>query len=96
MTKKDLIRKVQDRLMDCPSRDVAFAVNIVFAAMTAALKREERIDVRGFGSFTVRHRQSGSARNPRSGETVRMEARRVPFFKAGKEIRKRMNISNEL
>ncbi|PKN59877.1 MAG: integration host factor subunit beta [Deltaproteobacteria bacterium HGW-Deltaproteobacteria-11] len=91
MTKKDLIRKVQNRLEDCPSRDVAFAVNIIFAAMTEALKNDERIDVRGFGSFTVRRRHARKARNPRSGDPVYVEARRAPFFKMGKDIKKRMN-----
>jgi integration host factor subunit beta len=91
MTKKDLIRKVQDRLRDCPPRDVAFAVNVLFAAMTEALKKDERIDVRGFGSFTVRSRHARKARKPRSGAAVQVEARRAPFFKVGKDIKKRMN-----
>ncbi len=91
MTKKDLIRNVQNRLKDCPSRDVAFAVNIIFTSMTQALKRDERIDVRGFGSFTVRRRHARKARNPRNGAAVQVEARRVPFFKVGKDIKKRMN-----
>lgn len=91
MTKKDLIRKVQNRLKDCPSRDVAFAVNVIFSAMTEALKKDERIDVRGFGSFTIRRRHARKARNPRSGNSVHVEARRAPFFKAGKDIKKRMN-----
>jgi integration host factor subunit beta len=91
MTKKDLIRKVQERLKDCPSRDVAFAVNVIFAAMTEALKKDERIDLRGFGSFTVRRRHARKARNPRSGALVHVGARRAPFFKMGKDIKKRMN-----
>ncbi|MDO9558140.1 MAG: HU family DNA-binding protein [Syntrophales bacterium] len=91
MTKKDLIGKVQNQLKDCPSRDVAFAVNIVFAAMAGALQKDERIDVRGFGSFSVRRRHARKARNPRSGDPVHVEARRAPFFKMGKDIKKRMN-----
>ncbi|MFH1081524.1 MAG: HU family DNA-binding protein [Pseudomonadota bacterium] len=91
MTKKDLIRKVQNRLKDYPSRGVAIAVSIIFAAMTEALKRDERVDMRGFGSFTVRRRHARKARNPRNGASVRVEARRAPFFKVGKDIKKRMN-----
>ena len=91
MTKKDLIRMVQRRVKDFPSKDVALAVNIIFAAMTEALKKDERIDVRGFGSFTVRRRHARKARNPRSGASVHVETRRAPFFKAGKDIKKRMN-----
>lgn len=91
MTRKDLIRELQNRLQDCPSREMAFAVNVIFAAMTEALKKDERIDVRGFGSFTVRRRQARKARNPRSGAQVHVEARCVPVFKAGKDINRRMN-----
>jgi integration host factor beta subunit len=91
MTKKDLIRKVREQLRDCPAGDAAFAVNIIFDAMTAALKNGERIDVRGFGNFTVRSRHARKARNPRSGAPVELEARRTPFFKVGKELHERMN-----
>lgn len=91
MTKKDLIRKVQEKLRDCPVRDVAFAVNIIFAAMTEALSKGERIDVRGFGNFTVRRRHARKARNPRSGAHVQVDERRTPFFKVGKELYERMN-----
>jgi integration host factor subunit beta len=91
MTKKDLIRKVQEQLGDCPARDAAFAVNIIFEAMTEALRKGERIDVRGFGNFTVRRRHARKARNPQSGDAVQVEARRMPFFKVGKELHERMN-----
>lgn len=91
MTKKDLIRKIQERLRDCPARDAAVAVNIIFNTMTQALKKGERIDVRGFGNFTVRSRRARKARNPRSGDPVQVEARRTPFFRVGKELHERMN-----
>jgi len=91
MTKKDLIRKVSEQLRDCSPRDAAFTVNTIFDAMTKALRKGERIDVRGFGNFTVRCRHARKARNPRSGESVRVETRRTPFFKVGKELHERMN-----
>jgi nucleoid DNA-binding protein len=91
MTKNDLIRKVQDALKDCPPKDVAFAVNILFAGMTEALKKEERIDVRGFGNFTVRRRPARQARNPRNGTPVNIGERRVAFFKTGRELQERIN-----
>ena len=91
MTKNDLVRKVQDRWKDCSTKDVAFAVNILFDAMTEALRRGERIDVRGFGNFTVRRRHACQARNPRSGAPVQVDERRTPFFKVGKELHERMN-----
>jgi integration host factor beta subunit len=91
MTKKDLIRSVRERLRDCPAGDVAFAVNRIFAGMAAALKNGERIDVRGFGNFTVRRRRARKARNPRSGAPVALDVRRTPFFKIGKELHERIN-----
>jgi integration host factor subunit beta len=91
MTKNDLVRKVQDRWKDCSTKDVAFAVNILFDAMTEALRRGERIDVRGFGNFTIRRRRARSARNPQNGAPVQLEARRVPFFKAGRKLQRKMN-----
>jgi integration host factor subunit beta len=91
MTKSDLVKKVQITLPDCPARDVAVAVDIVFGAMTRAMKNNERIDVRGFGNFTVRERRPRQARNPRSGSPVQVDARRVPFFKVGKELQTRIN-----
>ena len=91
MTKNELIQKVQNLLKDCSAKDVAFAVNIVFAAMTKALQRGERIDMRGFGNFAIRRRHARVARNPQNGASVQLEARRVPFFKVGRELQKRMN-----
>ena len=91
MTKKDLIRKLSERLADCSAGDAAVAVNLVFDAMTAALKRGERIDVRGFGQFSVRRRQARRARNPLTGESVQMDARRTTFFRVGKELHERIN-----
>jgi|WetSurMetagenome_2_1015567.scaffolds.fasta_scaffold1143681_2 integration host factor beta subunit len=95
MTKNNLVRQVQDRLKDCAAKDVSFAVNVLFAAMTEALRRGERIDVRGFGNFTIRRRPARAARNPQNGASVQLEARRVPFFKVGRELQKRMNSPNE-
>jgi integration host factor subunit beta len=92
MTKKDLIRDAQSRLNDCPAKDVAYAVNLIFTAMTEAFKRNERIDLRGFGSFAIRCRRARLARNPKNGSSVQMEAKRVPLFKVGKELKERINV----
>ena len=91
MTKNDLIRSVQGDLKDCPPKDLAVAVNIVFATMAVALKKGERIDVRGFGNFTVRRRCARQARNPRNGTPVKLGERRAAFFKVGRELRERIN-----
>ncbi|MDO9529635.1 MAG: HU family DNA-binding protein [Syntrophales bacterium] len=88
MTKRDLIEKVQERLEDYPKKDVDFAVNIIFQAMTGALLRNERIDIRGLGNFTVKSRDSREGRNPKTGAIVDVPSRKVPFFKVGKELRK--------
>ncbi len=88
MTKRDLIEKVQERLEVYPKKDVDFAVNIIFQAMTDALLKNERIDVRGFGNFTVKSRNSRKGRNPKTGAAVDVPLRKVPFFRVGKELRK--------
>jgi integration host factor beta subunit len=87
MTKNDLITKAQEILKVYPKKDIAYAVKIIFESMVEALKNEERIEVRGFGNFTIRERKSRIARNPKSGAKVKLADRKVPFFKTGKELR---------
>jgi integration host factor beta subunit len=87
MTKNDLIKKLQEELKSYPLQDVAYAVNIIFDSMIDAMKRGERIELRGFGSFVVRERKPRMGRNPKSGAKVKLEERKVPFFKTGKELR---------
>ena len=87
MTKNDLIKKLQEELKSYSLRDVTYAVNIIFDSMINAIKRGERIELRGFGSFTVRERKPRLGRNPKSGAEVKLEERKVPFFKTGKELR---------
>jgi nucleoid DNA-binding protein len=91
MTKRDLIRNVQDVLRDFGPQDVAFAVNVVFAAMTAAPGKDERIGLRGFDNFTVRRRRARKTRSPRNGVPASIGERRTAFFKVGKELRERIN-----
>jgi integration host factor subunit beta len=66
-------------------------VNAVFDSMTEALAKSERIEIRGFGSFIVKHRPAREGRNPRTGEVVAVAAKRVPLFKVGKELRLRVD-----
>ncbi|MGV8056487.1 MAG: HU family DNA-binding protein [Smithellaceae bacterium] len=87
MTKKDLIIKLQETLKVYAHKDVSYAVNIIFDSMVDALKRGERIEIRGFGNLTVRERKSRLGRNPKSGAAVQLEKRKAPFFKTGKELR---------
>jgi integration host factor beta subunit len=87
MTKNDLIKKLQEELKSYSLQDVTYAVNIIFDSMINAIKRGERIELRGFGSFVVRERKPRMGRNPKSGAKVKLEERKVPFFKTGKELR---------
>ena len=83
MTKNDLIKKLQEELKSYPLQDITYAVNIIFDSMIDAIKRGERIELRGFGSFVVRERKPRMGRNPKSGAEVKLEERKVPFFKTG-------------
>ncbi|MBN1365471.1 MAG: integration host factor subunit beta [Syntrophaceae bacterium] len=91
MTKNDLIKKLQEELKTYSLKDVTYVVNIIFDSMIDAIKRGERIELRGFGSFEVRERKPRMGRNPKSGAQVKLEERKVPFFKTGKELRIMVN-----
>lgn len=87
MTKNDLIKKLQEEWNSYSPKDVNYVVNIIFDSMIDAIKRGERIELRGFGSFEVRERKPRMGRNPKSGVAVKLKERKVPFFKTGKELR---------
>lgn len=91
MIKNDLIKKLQEELKSYSLQDVTYAVNIIFDSMIDAIKRRERIELRGFGSFEIRERKARMGRNPKSGAEVKLEKRIVPFFKTGKELRIMVN-----
>jgi integration host factor subunit beta len=91
MTKRDLIEEVVKRFPRLSRREAEAMVNTVFDGMTAALCRGERIEIRGFGSFVVKHRQARDGRNPKTGAIVPVHAKRIPFFKVGKELRLRVD-----
>ena len=87
MTKNELISKTKERLKLYTQKDIAYSVEIIFNSMTEALKNNKRIEIRGFGNFTIRERKARIGRNPKSGETVSLADRKVPFFKTGKDLR---------
>ena len=91
MTKRDLIAKIQDLLTEYPRKDVAHAVEIVFESMVDAMTKEERIEIRGFGSFSLHFRPPRVGRNPKTGDAVTLSGKYVPHFKPGKELRERVN-----
>ena len=87
MTKSGLIEKVSEKTPHISKKDTEVVVNTIFDAMTDALKRGERIEIRGFGSFQDKVREARDGRNPKTGEMVNIPAKRTPFFKVGKELK---------
>ena len=92
MTKSDLIAKLADRFPQLVAKDADFAVKMILDAMTDALARGDRIEIRGFGSFALNYRPPRVGRNPKSGEKVHVPEKYVPHFKAGKELRERVDL----
>lgn len=91
VTKSELIATIAANCPELTRKHAEVAVNTVFDAMQAALARGERIEIRGFGSFQVRERTARKGRNPKTGASVAIDDKRVPFFKVGKELRDRVN-----
>jgi len=94
MTKSELIEAVANKLK-LPKGKAELIVNCVFDSMEAALKTGERIEIRGFGSFEIRHYKAYEGRNPRTGDKVDVRPKRLPFFKVGKELKERVNMTDE-
>ncbi len=91
MTRSELIAGLAEDNLHLTTADIERIVAALFDEMTSALARGERVELRGFGAFTVKHRNARAGRNPRTGETVDVAQKSVPFFKAGKELRERIN-----
>ena len=91
MIKSELIAALAGENPHLTQRDVERLVDVIFEAMIRALERGGRVELRGFGAFSVRARPARAGRNPRTGEAVDVPAKRVPFFKSGKELRARLN-----
>ena len=93
MTKSELIARLAERFPQLVAKDADFAAKIILEALSAALVRGDRIEIRGFGSFALNYRPPRTGRNPKSGEKVSVPAKWVPHFKAGKELRERVDQS---
>ncbi len=91
MIKSELIQQIAEDNPHLYQRDVERIVSTLFEEITAALSRGNRVELRGFGAFSVKRRDARMGRNPRTGAAVPVPAKVVPFFKAGKELRERMN-----
>lgn len=87
MTRSDLVELLAERFGQLTQRDADAAVKTILDAMSDALVRGHRIEIRGFGSFAIHHRPPRTGRNPRTGESVHIPERRVPHFKPGKALR---------
>lgn len=91
MIRSELIQKIADENPHLYQRDVERIVNTVFNEITDAMAGGNRVELRGFGAFSVKKRDARTGRNPRTGETVMVEEKHVPFFKTGKLLRDRLN-----
>lgn len=91
MTKSELVEKLCLELRNLSKTEVEIIVDTLFNKMVDALKKGHRVELRGFGSFEIRTREARQGRNPKTGASVYVKNRKVPFFKVGKELRDRVN-----
>ena len=91
MIKSGLVQTIAQQNMHLYHRDVERIINTILDEIIDALAEGDRVELRGFGAFSVKERDARIGRNPRTGETVAVTAKRVPFFKTGKELRERLN-----
>lgn len=87
MTKAELIEKVTEKMNSLTTKQTEVVVNMVFDSIKNALARGEKVEIRGFGSFRIRNRRQREGRNPKTGTSVNVPSKKVPFFKTGKELR---------
>ena len=93
MIRSELVQKLCQDFPDLTQREVESVVSAVFDSITDQLSQGGRVELRGFGAFSTRKRDARLGRNPRTGESVQVDAKRVPYFKPGKEMRERLNIT---
>jgi integration host factor subunit beta len=91
MLRSELVEALAEKNKNLLATDVEKVVDVILEEVAKALERGDRVELRGFGAFSVRKRDARVGRNPRTGTTVQVEAKRVPFFRAGKEIRQKLN-----
>lgn len=91
MIRSELVQSVAQANPHLNQRDVERVVATIFDSIIGALANGQRVELRGFGAFSTRGREARTGRNPRTGDAVPVEAKRVPYFKAGKELRERLN-----
>lgn len=91
MTKSELIERITERHPDLSGKDIELAVKTILDTMSQALSQGDRIEIRGFGSFSLHFRNPRVGRNPKTGESVSLKGKYVPHFKPGKELREQVN-----
>ena len=91
MIRSELIQKIADENPHLTQRDTERIVNVIFDCIVEAMAKGNRVELRGFGAFSVKRRDGRTGRNPRTGEAVQVEEKHVPFFKTGKLLRERLN-----
>ncbi len=92
MIRSELVQKLCNDHPDLTLKEIERVVSAFFDSITAQLQEGGRIELRGFGAFSTRERDARKGRNPRTGEAVDVDAKRVPYFKPGKEMRERLNV----
>jgi len=90
MTKSDLVERIAEKL-DVTKKEAEAIVNVVFGSIVDAIKREEKVELRGFGCFKVKTKRARKGRNPRTGEEIDIPPKRVPYFKPGKDMKEAVN-----
>jgi integration host factor subunit beta len=93
MIRSELVNKLCHDFPDLSQREIELVVTGIFTEITAQLAKGGRVELRGFGAFSTRSRDARTGRNPRTGEQVAVDAKKVPYFKPGKEMRERLNLS---
>ena len=91
MTKSELIERLADQARHVPAKDLELAIKEILEQMAQTLQKGERIEIRGFGSFSLHYRAPRVGRNPKTGDTVKLDGKYVPHFKPGKELRERVD-----
>ena len=91
MIKSELVQRISSQNPHLYQRDVENIVNAILGEIVAAMARGDRVELRGFGAFSVKHRDARTGRNPRTGDTVEVSRKAIPFFKTGKQLRERLN-----
>ncbi|VAW47967.1 Integration host factor beta subunit [hydrothermal vent metagenome] len=95
MTKSEIIERIARKQTQFAQKDIEIAVNQILDSMIETLSQGERIEIRGFGSFSLHYRKARVGRNPKTGESVKLADKRVPHFKPGKSLRERVDQSKE-